>query len=685
MPKRASSSLSLSEQRAKRSSARVRFLGNWRNVLRGLFIVTGLATVASAQDLERLQYNHRGLTVDLGVGLWAWPLPMDWDADGDMDLLVSCPDKPFNGTYFFENKEGHVKLPVFEPGVRIGPGRKNLTVAHVDGRYRILDSNQELTGINAGSFERLQVESIYGRARIHESSGNQRFNVWRYVDYDMDGTRDVLVGADDWGFYGWDDGYDSQGNWKKGPLHGAVYVLLNLGTNQAPQYADPRRLLADEKPINVYGNPMPNLADFDGDGDADLICGEFLDGLTYFENVGSASEPRFAERGYLRSGSNKIALHVQMITPSAVDWDGDGDPDLVVGDEDGRVALIENLGLGGGTQPQFSRPQYFQQKARDVKFGALVTPVSFDWDGDGDEDLVCGNTSGNIAWFENLGASDIPGSNTPKWSPPQLMQVDGKHIHIQAGPNGSIQGPAEAKWGYTTLSVADWNGDNLPDIIVNSIWGRIEWFENIGTRQQPRLSPARPVRVSWSDGAPKPEWVWWKPGPTELVTQWRTTPIAHDWNKDGLMDLIVLDTDGYLAYFERTRHDGQLWLSEGRRIFAVDAFDNRQRRREPSERSDGRLRLNMGKNGSSGRRKLCLTDWDGDGLTDILVNSANVSWLRNAGQKDGLVHFEDRGTLATQVLAGHTTSPTTVDWDGDGQRELLIGAEDGRFYFQSNK
>ena len=48
-----------------------------------------------------LDYNNPDLSVDLGVGLWAWPLPMDFDDDGDMDLVVSCPDTPFNGIYFF--------------------------------------------------------------------------------------------------------------------------------------------------------------------------------------------------------------------------------------------------------------------------------------------------------------------------------------------------------------------------------------------------------------------------------------------------------------------------------------------------------------------------------------------------------------------------------------------------------
>jgi len=83
-----------------------------------------VSSPASAQDLTRLKYNHPGLVVDLGVGLWAFPLPMDFDGDGDLDLVVSCPDRPSNGTYFFENPGGESggKMPVFKPGVRIGPG-----------------------------------------------------------------------------------------------------------------------------------------------------------------------------------------------------------------------------------------------------------------------------------------------------------------------------------------------------------------------------------------------------------------------------------------------------------------------------------------------------------------------------------------------------------------------------------
>ena len=115
-----------------------------------------------------------------------------------------------------------------------------------------------------------------------------------------------------------------------------------------------------------------------------------------------------------------------------------------------------------------------------MKFGALVTPVGFDWDGDGDEDLICGNTAGYIGFIENL-----DGGDPPQWAAPVHLEAGGEVIRIQAGPGGSIQGPAEAKWGYTTLSVADWNEDRLPDLVVNSIWGKVVWYRNVGTLKKP--------------------------------------------------------------------------------------------------------------------------------------------------------------------------------------------------------
>jgi hypothetical protein len=222
------------------------------------------------------------------------------------------------------------------------------------------------------------------------------------------------------------------------------------------------------------------------------------------------------------------------------------------------------------------------------------------------------------------------------------------------------------------------------DIIVNSIYGRIEWFKNTGTASKPELSVNRPVLVDWQEEAPAPAWNWWKPGDSCLVTQWRTTPFAMDWNCDSLTDLVMLDHEGYLAFYERFQKEGKYLLRPGERIFhsaSNSIFDSKN---NLVDSVGGPLRLNHGEAGSSGRRKICLTDWDGDGDTDLLVNSVNVAWFENTGTENGKVMLEFRGDLSAKKLAGHTTSPTVVDWNGDAIPDLLVGAEDGHFYYFQN-
>jgi len=368
-----------------------------------------------------------------------------------------------------------------------------------------------------------------------------------------------------------------------------------------------------------------------------------------------------------------------MIVPVALDWDKDRDIDLIVGQEDGRVALVENTGKVVNGMPQFLPPQFFRQQADEVKFGVLVTPYSFDWDNDGDEDLICGNSAGHVGFIENL-----DGDNPPRWAAPVYLKADGKIIRIVAGPNGSIQGPCEAKWGYTTLNVADWNHDGLPDIVLNSIWGKVLWYRNIGTRQNPKLAAAQPIEVEWAGKPSKPAWNWWDPKGKQLVTQWRTTPVVIDLNGDGLNDLVMLDHEGYLALFERLKKNGRLELLPGKRLFIAEGVSVFDRRGIPQNKNGGLLQLNPDRAGKSGRRKLCLVDWDGDGRLDLLVNSQNINFMRNVSTDEGKFVFRDMGKVDDRVLAGHTTSPTVVDWNKDGLADLLVGAEDGFLYYMKN-
>lgn len=617
----------------------------------------GAQLSGSKAVFERVKYKDKGLITDLGVGLWAWPLPMDYDGDGDMDLIVSCPDVPFSGVYFFENKDGG-EFPAFEPPVRIGESIRNPQVSYVDGKAKIIGRGYEYVNFEkpSESYRRLvfSPDSV-----MTDFKKKQRFTQYTYVDYDGDGDQDVIIGIDDWTQYGWDDAYDKQGNWTNGPLHGYVYLFENVDGG----YTNRGRIKAGGEILDVYGAPSPQFADFDGDGDLDILCGEFLDSFTYFENTGTREKPVYAAGKKLENENGVIRMDLEMIIPVAIDWNKDGLVDLVVGDEDGRVAYLKNSGKKKNNVPVFESPRYFQQKADNVKFGALPTPFSVDWDGDGDQDIVIGNSAGYIGLIENRGGKGIP-----DFAPPKLLEADGEVIRIQAGANGSIQGPAEAKWGYTTLSVADWDGDGLLDIVVNSIWGKVQWYRNIGTKGAPRLTKAQPVKVAWKDTVPKPSWNWWDPSPSELSTQWRTTPFAVDWNKDGKTDLVMLDHEGYLTFFERYKKKGELWLKPGQRIFY-------------QENGVDLLRLTARKAGGSGRRKFTLTDWDGDGDLDIVINGRNAEVYENLGGKKGKVRFAHRGNVSDVRLAGHDTSPTPVNWDGEGLTDLILGAEDGHLYY----
>ena len=620
-----------------------------------------ITPMAHAVEPQRIEYNHPGLVVDLGVGLWANPLPMDYDGDGDLDLVVSCADVPYNGVYFFENPGGGT-FPVFKPAVRVDRGIHNAQVSYIGGQPRVLGPGVEYVDFRKNRFGK-EVK-LPANEKFHK--GTVHANQWKYCDYDGDGRLDLIVGIEDYVDYGWDDAYNAEGEWTHGPLHGYVYWLRNTGSNEQPAYNEPVKVTAGGKPVDVYGTPSPSFADFDGDGDLDLLCGEFIDRFTYFQNIGTRSEPRYAAGRYLTHNGKVVKMDLCMILPTAVDWNSDGHVDLIVGQEDGRVALLENTGRVVDGLPQFLPPQFFRQEAKYVKFGTLVTPVGCDWDDDGDEDLICGNTAGYIGYIENL-----DGDDPPKWAKPEYLRADGEVIRILAGYNGSIQGPAEAKFGYTTLSVADWDHDGLKDLVVNSIWGEVLWYRNIGVRGEPQLAPARRIVVRWSGQPPKPAWNWWQPQGNQLVTQWRTTPVATDLNGDGLIDLVMLDHEGYLAFFERARSGSQTVLLAPQRVFQ-------------DKKSGGPLRLNSGKAGGSGRRKLCLADWDGDGRLDLMVNSANTSFLRNEAVEKGRYIFSDQGQVTPLRLAGHTTSPTIVDSDRNKIPDLLIGAEDGFLYYLKN-
>lgn len=210
-----------------------------------------------AQDLRPIRYQHPGLTVDLGVGLWAWPLPMDYDHDGDLDLVVACPDVPYKGIYFFENPGGDAEMPVFKPARRIADAERNLQVSYDDGQIFVASP-----GFHYPDFE---ANALGGKTAIplhrdfEKAYERTRANQWKRVDYDGDGLLDLIIGLGDWTEYGWDNAFDRQGTWTRGPLHGYVFFAKNTGSPEKETFADPLQLKAAGLTHRRLWHALPQL------------------------------------------------------------------------------------------------------------------------------------------------------------------------------------------------------------------------------------------------------------------------------------------------------------------------------------------------------------------------------------------------------------------------------------------
>jgi len=151
---------------------------------------------------------------------------------------------------------------------------------------------------------------------------------------------------------------------------------------------------ASEEPIadlprGSYATPA--LGDLDADGDLDLVVGESSGELNLFENVGTSTSPDFQlvteNLAEIDAGSRS--------SPTLVDVDGDGDLDLVIGDESVGLMVHRNIGT----------PQSAEFETTGTALGDFTTrlaqPRFVDIDADGDLDLVVGDQGGGLHFYRN--------------------------------------------------------------------------------------------------------------------------------------------------------------------------------------------------------------------------------------------------------------------------------------------
>ena len=162
-----------------------------------------------------------------------------------------------------------------------------------------------------------------------------------------------------------------------------------------------RRLLDG---IDVGAESIPAFGDIDGDGDQDLVVGTKIEpdnprtgGLYWFENTGTATAPALQLRGHL------TVLPAFHLAPVLGDLDGDGRPDLVLGQFHDPIAWYRNSGTGGA-----GRFALVDSAVVRLPRGSNGVPELHDIDKDGDLDLFVGDAGGRIAFFRNDGSKQAP-------------------------------------------------------------------------------------------------------------------------------------------------------------------------------------------------------------------------------------------------------------------------------------
>jgi hypothetical protein len=376
----------------------------------------------------------------------------------------------------------------------------------------------------------------------------------------------------------------------------------------------------DEVFFSMHGITGINL----GAGhERDLITGSRQGNLVFYRNKAASGFDLEMKR--LVAGEDGNALRHPSINPSVAAYPGG-----LIACGEGSLYFYRFIGKWAKTgAPVFAEPVSVLQENADLYAGTLPSPTTVDWNGDGVLDILAGNSEGFVLFFENNGSND-----EPKFLPATRVKASGREIQVQAGYSGSLQGLQEARWGYLSPNVIDWNDDSLPDIITGDITGDYLIYLNRGTKTEPKLDAVHPL---YCDGI-------------DLHGMWRCRPaVAKIGERTALA--IVGGDDHFHLYWRIDDYN----VEDGCKL----------------KLDDGKLiGTSGGVGGMSGRCKLDFFDWNRDGHLDFVIGTGRVVSIpdRETGLPMPTIGKKTLGTPLLMLNKGDNTFARPVPFkDEDGK------------------
>jgi uncharacterized protein (DUF2141 family) len=415
-------------------------------------------TVTNGRESELVWRTDKFQNLDVGE----WYRFADLDGDGDLDLLA---EQPFSYIRYYRN-DGRPGRPEFvtaadtlkdtagEPIFSDRQNIPNITDLNCDGRLDLLIGR--LTGTvshyreverdprGVPSFELVtdRFEDIEIVAQIGSLHGA---NTMALADIDHDGDQDLF----------WGDFFEP----------GVLYIE-NTGTCERPVLRGEPVPFPPGDPLSTSGYNAPTVGDWDGDGDLDMFVGvvggaynlnrTLRENLLYLEQT-APMEFTLRTRAFLRHIDVGSESHV-----AAVDWDGDGDYDLIISNkidpddlQTSRMYLFENIGTT-------REPRFAERGPLNIRGSYHYAPAFGDLDGDGDLDMILGTWRDELAFYRNEGDA-----NNPRW-----VLEESAIVKLTRGSNA-------------TPALVDIDGDGDLDLFVGESSGSLNYYRNDGTASEP--------------------------------------------------------------------------------------------------------------------------------------------------------------------------------------------------------
>lgn len=370
--------------------------------------------------------------------------------------------------------------------------------------------------INSGTLEQAWIsEQVTGFPIGDDSINISTFPAAFYVDVNNDGHKDLLAASNETG---------------RGDNYENAWLYINTGTTHQPIFELQTKTFLIEQMVDVGSHAHPVFVDVNGDELLDIIIGNssiFSDEnnknarIYYYENIGTATNPIFQLMTNDWMDFSQFNTSTFDFAPAFGDLDGDGDQDLLVGDDNGVLFYSKNKG-GAGNPMIFDE---FTYEYMDLDVGKAARPQLIDLNQDGLLDIVIGERGGNndangacgtLNYFQNIGTATEP-----------MFSI------FPSMPNSTCLGqvftiPENEIISYS--SPVFWDFGDRVELFVGTDKGGVKHYSDVSTDPDVPYTLLTESFFSANLG-------------------YRLSPTLADINNDGFLDFLIGNARGGLSLF----------------------------------------------------------------------------------------------------------------------------------------